>query len=75
MPSAMGRSKRPDSLGKSAGARLTVMRRAGMSKPQFCSAARTRSRDSLTSVSGKPTIVKEGLNYTKNLWETKRRRG
>ena len=65
MPSAMGKSKRPDSLGRSAGARLAVMRRAGMSKPQFCSAARTRSRDSFTSVSGRPTIVNEGLNYTK----------
>jgi hypothetical protein len=29
MPSAIGRSKRPDSLGRSAGARLTVMRRCG----------------------------------------------
>ena len=57
MPSAMGRSKRPDSFGKSAGARLAVMRRAGISKPQFCSAARTRSRDSFTSVSGRPTMV------------------
>jgi hypothetical protein len=60
MPSAMGRSKRPDSLGRSAGARLTVMRRCGNSKPQFWIAARTRSRASLTSVSGRPTRVKEG---------------
>ena len=29
MPMAMGKSKRPPSLGKSAGARLTVMRLAG----------------------------------------------
>jgi hypothetical protein len=28
MPSAMGRSKRPDSLGRSAGARFTVMQSA-----------------------------------------------
>src|SRR5450830_864360 len=60
MPKAMGKSKRPDSLGKSAGARLTVMRLAGNSKRAFCSAARTRSLDSLTSVSGKPTMVKQG---------------
>src|SRR5690606_32372844 len=60
MPSAIGKSKRPLSLGRSAGARLTVTRRAGKSKPQFTSAARTRSRDSLTSVSGRPTMVKLG---------------
>src|SRR6267378_551719 len=39
MPSAMGRSKRPLSLGSSAGARLTVIRRAGNSKREFTSAA------------------------------------
>ena len=61
MPSAMGRSKRPDSLGRSAGARLTVMRLlCGNAKPLCCSAARTRSRDSLTSVSASPTSVKLG---------------
>ena len=47
MPSAIGRSKRPDSFGRSAGARLTVILRTGNSKPAFCSAARTRSRDFL----------------------------
>ena len=35
MPSAIGRSKRPLSFGRSAGARLTVMRRAGNSKRQL----------------------------------------
>ncbi|KAF1021333.1 MAG: hypothetical protein GAK30_01954 [Paracidovorax wautersii] len=61
MPSANGRSKRPESLGRSAGARLTVMRLLlGKSKPQLCSAARTRSRASLTSVSARPTSVKLG---------------
>lgn len=60
MPRAIGRSKRPDSLGRSAGARLTVMRRTGKSKPQFCRAARTRSRLSRTSRSGRPTIENEG---------------
>ena len=60
MPSAIGRSKRPLSFGSSAGARLTVMRRAGNSNRQFTNAARTRSFASPTSVSGKPTMVKLG---------------
>ncbi len=61
MPSAIGRSKRPDSLGRSAGARLTVMRLlCGKAKPLCASAARTRSRDSFTSVSARPTSVKLG---------------
>lgn len=60
MPIAIGRSKRPDSLGRSAGARLTVMRRAGIWKPAFCSAACTRSLDSRTSASGRPTMVNFG---------------
>ena len=48
MPSAIGRSKRPDSFGRSAGARLTVTRLlCGNSSPLVCSAARTRSRDFL----------------------------
>ena len=61
MPRAIGRSKRPDSLGRSAGARLTVTRLlCGNSRPLVCNAARTRSRDSLTSVSARPTSVKLG---------------
>ena len=61
MPSAIGRSKRPDSFGRSAGARFTVTRLlCGNSRPLVCSAARTRSRDSLTSVSARPTSVKLG---------------
>src|SRR5690554_2023338 len=60
MPNAMGRSKRPPSLGKSAGARLMVMRRAGNSKPELRMALRTRSLLSLTAVSGKPTIDRPG---------------
>src|SRR6266700_1744565 len=63
MPSAIGRSNRPLSLGSSAGARLTVMRRAGNSKREFTSAARTRSRLSFTSVSGRPTMVNEGRPF------------
>jgi len=65
MPSAIGKSKRPDSLGKSAGAKLTVMRLAGNSNLAFCRAALTLSLDSLTSVSGKPTIVKEGKPFAR----------
>src|SRR5215831_13612972 len=65
MPSAIGRSKRPLSLRSSAGARLTVMRRAGNSKRELTSAARTRSRLSFTSVSGRPTMVNEGNPFAR----------
>jgi hypothetical protein len=37
-----------------------VIRREGHSSPEDSSAARTRSRDSRTIVSGSPTIVKAG---------------
>ena len=50
----------PTPSGRSAGARLTVILRAGNSNCAFCSAARTRSRDSLTSVSGRPTRLNAG---------------
>src|SRR5690606_6125558 len=60
IPSAIGRSKRPPSLGRSAGARLMVMRRAGYSNWAQRIAARTRSRDSRTAASGRPTIWVEG---------------
>jgi hypothetical protein len=60
IPSAIGRSKRPDSLRRSAGARLTVILRAGKSNCAFWSAARTRSRASFTSVSGSPTRLNAG---------------
>ena len=60
MPIAIGRSKRPDSFGRSAGARLTVTLRAGNSNCAFCNAARTRSRASRTSVSGRPTRCTPG---------------
>src|SRR5882672_3136638 len=63
IPSAIGRSKRPLSLRSSAGARLTVMRRAGNSKRELTRAARTRSRASFTSVSGRPTMVNEGSPF------------
>jgi hypothetical protein len=59
-PSAIGRSNRLESFGNSAGARLTVMRRAGNSKCTWLSAARTRSRASRTSASGNPTMWNAG---------------
>jgi hypothetical protein len=66
MPKAMGKSKRPESLGKSAGAKFTVIRLLlGNSSPVFCSAQRTRSRASLTSVSASPTKVKLGKPFAK----------
>ena len=43
-----------------AGARLTVIRRAGKVQPQFFIAARTRSRLSRTAASGRPTRVNPG---------------
>src|SRR5579883_1778087 len=42
----------------SAGARLTVMRLAGKARPEALSAARTRSRDSPTALSARPTTMK-----------------
>lgn len=63
---AMGRSKRPESLGRSAGARFTVMRLLlGNSSPAFWMAERTRSRASLTSVSTSPTSVKLGRPFAR----------
>ncbi len=44
----------------SAGAMLTVMRRAGNARPEAISAARTRSRASDTALSGKPTTLNAG---------------
>src|SRR5439155_9593904 len=53
-------SKPGPALRMSEGARLTVIRLSGNSKPELTSAARTRSRDSCTAASGRPTIVKDG---------------
>jgi hypothetical protein len=39
---------------------LTVIRFGGKAKPRAASAARTRSRDSATALSGNPTTVKAG---------------
>ena len=60
MARAMGRSKRPPRLGISAGARLTVILRSGHLKWEQSRALRTRSLDSLTELSGKPTTEKPG---------------
>jgi len=60
-PTAIGRSKWLPSLGRSAGARLTVMRRGGSARPTAASAARTRSRLSATALSGRPTTAKPGM--------------
>ena len=57
-PSAIGRSKDAPALRMSAGARFTVTRCGGNSKPEFRIALRTRSRLSRTLASGSPTIVK-----------------
>ena len=66
MPRAMGKSKRPPSLGRSAGARLRVIRRVlGKSKPALTNALRTRSRLSFTAVSGRPTSVRPGKPLAK----------
>src|SRR5690606_29545479 len=59
-PIAIGKSYRPPPFGMSAGDKLMVMRCGGNSKPLFIIAARTRSLDSLTAVSGIPTIDKLG---------------
>ena len=53
---AMGRSNPLPSFGSSAGARFRVIRAVGHSKPEFRIAACTRSFDSRTEASGRPTI-------------------
>ena len=63
-PKAMGRSNRPPCLGRSAGAKLTVIRRVGNSKFELIIAARTLSLLSRTAVSGNPTIEILGYNNT-----------
>ena len=60
IPSAMGKSKAAPSFFVSAGARLTVIRLTGKEKPALRIAVRTRSRDSFTAESGRPTISKAG---------------
>src|SRR5690606_7474881 len=56
----IGRSNRPDAFGKSAGAKLTVTRPAGNSKPLLRIADLTRSRLSRTPAPGSPTRLNTG---------------
>src|SRR3984957_16208018 len=57
MPTAMGRSKLGPSFLTSAGARLMVVLPIGNLNPELVSAVETRSRDSLTAASGRPTMT------------------
>ena len=59
-PRAMARSSEAPALRRSAGARLTVIRRGGWTYPAFRNAPRTRSRASCSAASARPTIVKPG---------------
>ena len=60
MPMAMARSSEAPALRRSAGARLTVIRRGGNARPLLRIAPRTRSRASWSAASGRPTIVNPG---------------
>ena len=60
-PSAIGRSNDDPALRMSAGARLTVIRFPGKSKPELRIALRIRSRLSRTDASGRPTMLKDGM--------------
>ena len=60
MPSAIARSSTGPSLCMSAGARFTVIRAVGAADRLFAIAVRTRSIDSRTAVSGRPTSVVPG---------------
>ena len=55
-PAAIGKSYTGPSFRRSAGARLTVSRDRGHVNPALRMAVRTRSADSRTAASGKPTI-------------------
>ena len=57
---AMGTSYAGPAFLRSAGARFTVMRRMGNSKPELRMAARTLSRASWTAVSGQPHDSERG---------------
>src|SRR5665213_1943902 len=54
---AMGKSKLGPSFFTSAGARLIVERPIGTLNPELLSAVLTRSRDSFTAASGRPTMT------------------
>ena len=60
-PTAIGRSYIGPSFRTSAGARLIKVRPAGMGYPELPIADRTRSRDSFTAASGRPTTISFGI--------------
>ena len=60
MPTAIGTSNAAPSLRRSAGARLTVIRRGGSLKPLFSSAPRMRTRPSRMPASASPTMLQQG---------------
>ncbi len=60
IPTAIAKSSDAPALRRSAGARLTVIRRGGYAKPALRSAPRIRSRASWSAASASPTIVKPG---------------
>ncbi len=60
----MGRSNPGPSFLRSAGARFTVVRLGGSVMPRLAIAAMTLSLDSLTALSGRPTVVKVGSPRT-----------
>ena len=59
-PRAIGKSKCAPSFKTSAGAKLTAIRFGGKARPIDANAARTRSRDSATALSARPTIAMAG---------------
>ena len=69
MPSAIGRSKRQPSLGRSAGDRLTVMRPAGNSKPEFASASKffAKFRDLTAGGFYTTPVGMKDIGYTGNV--------
>ena len=60
IPTAIARSSEAPALRRSAGARLTVIRRGGWTNPALRSAPRTRSRASWSAASASPTTVNPG---------------
>ena len=62
-PTAIGRSKCAPSFRTSAGDRLTAILLDGSASPSDDNAARTRSLDSATDLSARPTIVIAGRPF------------
>ena len=65
---AIGRSKWLPSLGRSAGAMLTMIRLGGRASPMPPKAPRTRSRLSATALSARPTMVKDACSPDGSCW-------